>query len=83
MDIKTKLTIDSVHDNGCVSIKKETYSEFNGANVILEIHREALTPLDLEKAKEILPTDLLSVVTAFWTNEKIQNYKKLIGGDGD
>lgn len=76
MEQKTKITIDSIQSNGCLSVLKTTYIDYNGQEIVLENHREALTPLMNDRAKEILPDDLYIVVKALWTDEKVKAYKE-------
>lgn len=76
MEQKTKITIDSIQSNGCLSVLKTTYIDYNGQEIVLENHREALTPIMNDRAKEVLSDDLYAVVKTLWTDEKIKAYKE-------
>lgn len=68
---KTRIIIDSMTDDGAVSVLKQTYFEFNGQDQVLENHREALVPTQLDRAKEILPEHLYKTIKTLWTKEVV------------
>lgn len=63
---KSEVKITDVAKNGCISVL--TASEEGN-------HREALTPLQFDRAREILPEDLFQEVAELWTDEVVQAYK--------
>jgi len=69
MEAKTKVKLDSIMDDGCLSVVTITYINYNGIEIEVGRHLDGLTPLDLEKAEKILPSELLTVVKALWTDD--------------
>lgn len=78
MDIQTRVSIDSITSDGTLSVLTVEYLEYDGREAILSDNREALTPLDAERAAEILPENLLEVVKALWTEEIVEAFRAKI-----
>lgn len=78
MDIQTRVSIDSITSDGTMSVLTETYVIYNGKEAVLSDNREGLTPLDAERAAEILPDNLMEVVKALWTEEIVEAYRARI-----
>lgn len=69
IEVKTKTRLDNITDDGAVSVLTQKYFILEGEEKVLENHREALTPTQLERAKTILPPHLYEAVAALWTPE--------------
>lgn len=78
IDVNTKIQLDSITEDGAVSVLIQKYFMLNGEKKVLENHCEALTPNRLERAKEILPAHLYEVVTTLWTPEVVAAWEEKV-----
>lgn len=72
-----KTVLDNIQENGCLSVLKYEVAVLDGKEIEIPGTRWrcALTPLDQQKAQEVLPANLIAVVQALWTPEVIQSYR--------
>lgn len=71
IEVNTKTQLDNITAGGSISVLTQKYFLLDGEENVLENHREALTPNQLERAKEILPSHLYEAVAAMWTPEVV------------
>lgn len=71
IEVNTKIQLDSITADGSISVLTQKYFMLDGEEKVLENHREALAPNQLERAKEILPPHLYRAVAAMWTSEVV------------
>ena len=75
METKTRTSITDINANGTLSVLIQVYVEYNMQKTILENHREALTPGQFDRAKEILLDNQYAAIEALWTNEIVEAYR--------
>lgn len=77
MEIKKKVWFDNGTKDATFSIATQEYLIRDGAETpIGDQHREAVTPLDLERIKEQYPA-LYPILKKLWTPTVVENFKKV------
>ena len=78
MEFTKEITLEILNNNTVQVITDTMLVKENGTKIVIEHHREALTPNDIKRAEEILTGDKLEILKVLWNERNIKAYNELL-----